>query len=376
MTAAVAAQQPQAKDASRKRRRRTHAGGAADDCFSCSKKNLKCDRKRPYCSQCLEVGSECSGYKTQLTWGVGVASRGKLRGLSLPIAKSPPVAGATKKSPSRSRSSSSTTATPTSQWSGHHGHSRRSPRDELDIAADHISSPSTPYYGYDYLGMAGPESAPPVTQGSWPNVQYPSSPLSLNDGPAYRKLGAHLAPIPIVSEPGLSSSLDSASDFDSYMSPYARGDDMHYMHSPTLMYDSYQNSPMPRSPAAIHIDPRPPTSCPSLVYAPSEPSSSVTSHMDTFEAQLSQRLRECDSLSRMTTPVSASPDAEAASYYMQRNSPDTTTLQAFPSSMHTAPVMDLQDRFGHHHIKSLPRIALTRPQFQSGHQYQSHPLYM
>ena len=31
---------------------------------------------------------DCSGYKTALTWGVGVASRGKLRGLSLPIASS------------------------------------------------------------------------------------------------------------------------------------------------------------------------------------------------------------------------------------------------------------------------------------------------
>jgi len=31
------------------------------------------------------MGKECSGYRTQLTWGVGVASRGKLRGLSLPV---------------------------------------------------------------------------------------------------------------------------------------------------------------------------------------------------------------------------------------------------------------------------------------------------
>jgi len=39
-------------------------------------------------SQCLEIGKDCSGYRTTLTWGVGVASRGKLRGLSLPIANS------------------------------------------------------------------------------------------------------------------------------------------------------------------------------------------------------------------------------------------------------------------------------------------------
>lgn len=47
-----------------------------------------CDRRRPYCTQCLEHGKNCSGYKTTLTWDVGVASRGKLRGLALPIATS------------------------------------------------------------------------------------------------------------------------------------------------------------------------------------------------------------------------------------------------------------------------------------------------
>ncbi|KAF7192553.1 Beauvericin cluster-specific repressor BEA4 [Pseudocercospora fuligena] len=70
----------------RKRRRRTAASGAQDDCFSCRKRAVPCDRKRPYCTQCIEIGKECSGYKTTLTWGVGVASRGKLRGLSCPIA--------------------------------------------------------------------------------------------------------------------------------------------------------------------------------------------------------------------------------------------------------------------------------------------------
>ena len=72
----------------RKRRRRAPATGAADDCFACQERQTKCDRRRPYCSPCLELGKDCSGYKTTLTWGVGVASRGKLRGLALPIAKS------------------------------------------------------------------------------------------------------------------------------------------------------------------------------------------------------------------------------------------------------------------------------------------------
>lgn len=72
----------------RKRRRRAPTTGAADDCFACRDRRTSCDRRRPYCTQCLDRGKDCSGYKTQLTWGVGVASRGKLRGLALPIPQS------------------------------------------------------------------------------------------------------------------------------------------------------------------------------------------------------------------------------------------------------------------------------------------------
>ena len=74
----------------KKRRRRTVVTGAADDCFTCAKRGTQCDRRRPYCSQCIGLGQNCSGYKTTLTWGVGVASRGKLRGLSLPVTGSLP----------------------------------------------------------------------------------------------------------------------------------------------------------------------------------------------------------------------------------------------------------------------------------------------
>lgn len=66
--------------------------GAADDCFTCARSGSSCDRRRPYCSQCLEYGVECLGYKTTLTWGVGVASRGKFRGLSLPVSGAQPAA--------------------------------------------------------------------------------------------------------------------------------------------------------------------------------------------------------------------------------------------------------------------------------------------
>ncbi|KAF7125489.1 hypothetical protein CNMCM5793_001728 [Aspergillus hiratsukae] len=78
--------------APRKRRKRTVVSGAADDCFTCAREGSVCDRRRPYCSQCLNRGRDCAGYKTTLTWGVGVASRGKFRGLSLPITGAQPAA--------------------------------------------------------------------------------------------------------------------------------------------------------------------------------------------------------------------------------------------------------------------------------------------
>ncbi|KAL2821490.1 fungal-specific transcription factor domain-containing protein [Aspergillus granulosus] len=76
--------------APRKRRKRTVVTGAAHDCFTCDKSGSACDRRRPYCSQCLDLGLDCPGYKTTLTWGVGVASRGKFRGLSLPVSGAQP----------------------------------------------------------------------------------------------------------------------------------------------------------------------------------------------------------------------------------------------------------------------------------------------
>lgn len=88
-------QAPQAASNPRKRKKRAPAPGAAVDCFTCTERHLPCDRKRPFCSQCLDSGRDCSGYKTQLTWDVGVASRGKLRGLSLPVAGTKKVSTAT-----------------------------------------------------------------------------------------------------------------------------------------------------------------------------------------------------------------------------------------------------------------------------------------
>ncbi len=118
VSAEVACAPPPAKlDASapRKRRRRAPATGATDDCFACLEKKSKCDRRRPYCTPCLDRGKDCSGYKTTLTWGVGVASRGKLRGLTLPIIEKAAQSSNPKAHRARSSASSSSGASKSPQ---------------------------------------------------------------------------------------------------------------------------------------------------------------------------------------------------------------------------------------------------------------------
>lgn len=296
MTAPLSQQPAQLKDASaiRKRKRRAPAGGAADDCFTCTKRNVKCDRRRPYCSQCLEVGNECSGYKTQLTWNVGVASRGKLRGLSLPIAKAPPVPREAKRSPARARAQ--TASTPTSQqWMDREAAIvSRQPIDIPVITA--ASAPATPYgaAGYDYLSISHHEQQQ-LPQGSWGSVSSFSGNAMIHSPdvtPKYSKF-----PFPLVTD-NLSTSMGSVGSDVDYMSPISQSygrEEVPFMHSPNILYDGFtgnQSSPIATSPpSAPLVDyTRPPTSCPSLVYAPSEASSSLHSHLDAFESHIGQKL--------------------------------------------------------------------------------------
>lgn len=305
-----------AKDTSgvRKRKRRAPTGGATDDCFTCSKRNVKCDRRRPYCSQCLEVGNECSGYKTTLTWGVGVASRGKLRGLSLPIAKAPPVPREPKKSPpSRARSNSTISAIST-HFNEQRGesHPAAQHRGAIDIPGTTSRSNTSSYHhsgSYDYVSMSHPahqshhHSHSSLSHGSWGGVSYASSMVHSPDvsTPRFSKF-----PLPIITD-GLSSSVDSLSEVD-YLSPmsqtYSREDMPPYGHSPSVLYDGFsgqQASPISRSsPPSLLIDTRRVgNSCPSFMYGPSDTSSSLNSHLDPFEAlaQAKQESREGDSLS-------------------------------------------------------------------------------
>ncbi|KAI2623403.1 fungal-specific transcription factor domain-containing protein [Xylaria nigripes] len=284
-----------AKDAqaARKRRRRATAGGAADDCFTCIKRNIKCDRRRPYCSQCLEKGSDCSGYKTQLTWGVGVASRGKLRGLSLPIAKAPPVAPVMKKSATRARANSAITL---SHWHSTEDTMRRHQRDSVDVSIHHGASvPSTTYETYpDYRRFSHVEPPVTVSHTAWGGLSAYAGHIGAHEHSNFHKVNSSLSHYAVMTEPV--SSADSLSETDYTLSPIGHSfprEEVPFMHSPPLMYDNYstQSSPVPPSPAsAIMIEHQAPTSCPSLVYSPSDHSSSLSSHHDSYEPHMVPRL--------------------------------------------------------------------------------------
>ncbi|KAK1950852.1 hypothetical protein LY78DRAFT_708407 [Colletotrichum sublineola] len=267
MAAPITQQQfDQAKDAAaaasvRKRRRRALTGGAGNNCFTCPNRNVKCDHKRPYYSQYLKI-----------------SIKGKLRGLSLPIANAPLVARV-----------------------DIDAMSQRSLRKEARFSSEHITStPMTPFTpNYNILSISYHERTLSMTTGR-------SSPVSyMNEEPNYWGPGAHPSPIPISR--ALSSSLNSVSDAN-YLSPMNHSyssDDIPLLHSPNVMCNSYNThgSQMPESPiSAILINQRgAPTPCPSLMYVPPEHSLRLASHMANFEGPLSQKLVwECDTLSEMT----------------------------------------------------------------------------
>lgn len=161
--------------APRKRRRRAPATGATEDCFSCKKRQLKCDRRRPYCGQCVEIGKECSGYRTTLTWGVGVASRGKLRGLSLPVAKSPATATAQEpKAQTQTRTNSIASTSTTSTTSTQQNQGNFNSRGSVDFGVHSPRSPTSPnlYSAPQEYQYFGPTSPIPIPSPSTP-IGYP-----------------------------------------------------------------------------------------------------------------------------------------------------------------------------------------------------------
>ncbi len=269
----------------RKRRRRAPASGASDDCFACTKRNIKCDRRRPYCSPCLEVGNDCSGYKTQLTWGVGVASRGKLRGLSLPVARSAPAP----KSPTANRPrAASTVSRP------HDGN-----EEEIKIKMESMGSiPASPFTTYDFVNMAPNGVTPPMNHmpewnmavsHDYPLQDYHQDPMNhQRQLPQLHRL--HTLSLGRGDGLGLGSSIDSMSNYaeSDYASPISQSfpnDEVPFMHSPIPMYNSYSSrNSTADSPAAGMIgDARGPTSCPEHFYAQSEISSSISSHQNQYD---------------------------------------------------------------------------------------------
>jgi hypothetical protein len=55
------------------------------DCRVCNRRRIKCDRRLPTCNKCEKRGLQCSGYGLILKWDQGIASRGNLKGKSLPL---------------------------------------------------------------------------------------------------------------------------------------------------------------------------------------------------------------------------------------------------------------------------------------------------
>lgn len=273
----------------RKRRRRAPASGASDDCFACTKRSAKCDRRRPYCSQCLEVGNECSGYKTQLTWGVGVASRGKLRGLSLPVARSAPAP----KSPPRNRPRASSNASLIQDFN----EDGLKIKTEGSVTSSLPSNPPPVFTNYDFINMA-PQGAqtPSMQMSEWnlsisheyPMQEYHQDPMC-HQRPQLHRL--HTLSLGRVESLGAPSPIDSLSAYaeSDYASPISHsypGDDVPFLHSPVPMYNSFssRNSVTDQSPVVPMVgDARGPTSCPDNFYPHSELSSSISSHQALYD---------------------------------------------------------------------------------------------
>ena len=64
-------------------------GRAKGPCHNCSESTLECDGQRPRCFTCMQNRVECRGYKMDLSWQSGVATRGNLKGFQYPTVQSP-----------------------------------------------------------------------------------------------------------------------------------------------------------------------------------------------------------------------------------------------------------------------------------------------
>lgn len=51
-------------------------------CHNCRRRRLRCDRSLPHCLKCTSNGYECLGYGRLFRWEQGLASRGKMAGMT------------------------------------------------------------------------------------------------------------------------------------------------------------------------------------------------------------------------------------------------------------------------------------------------------
>lgn len=311
MTAAPAQQPVAVKGHApiRKRRRRSSGSCALYDCFTCSKGQVQCDRRRPYCSQCLDVGNKCSGYKTKLTWGLGIASRGKFRGLSLPIVKdsTPDEPNISLNSPNRADSTTTSSVT----WHRNQSEHRHGARNATYTASlsQRNSAADTSYTSgrYDSMAISHPETSQTPFNYSWNGPQYPPPSHNVFHSAAGGTLSFLLPIITTI----LPSSTDTVSRHN-YISPIGQadsGDNIPLNSTANMLYFSdpdRQLSPATcSSPLNLDIDTSAARiSFPIVAHASPEPGLlRQSSHVDCFGAQLVQheqqkQMQDCNSLGK------------------------------------------------------------------------------
>ncbi|KAF5026917.1 hypothetical protein F66182_947 [Fusarium sp. NRRL 66182] len=54
-------------------------------CTTCKRRHRKCDETKPECLECKKNKLRCEGYAIKLQWDIGVASRGRLTGATVPV---------------------------------------------------------------------------------------------------------------------------------------------------------------------------------------------------------------------------------------------------------------------------------------------------
>ncbi|EXJ89210.1 hypothetical protein A1O3_02276 [Capronia epimyces CBS 606.96] len=71
--------------------------GTQEDCPTCVRRRIRCDRTLPKCAKCSKKGLTCPGYGPRLRWANGIAVRGHLKGRTTPYIDKPVKASASSK---------------------------------------------------------------------------------------------------------------------------------------------------------------------------------------------------------------------------------------------------------------------------------------